>query len=101
MYTYVRRYDVKPESVNEVIRRAVEGFVPIISRERGFLAYDLMNSGNGTVTSISTFDNQVAAENANVLTTEWVSANLASLVSEPPLVISGKVSVHKTRQDVR
>ena len=101
MYTYVRRYDVKPESVNEVIRRAVEGFVPIISRERGFLAYDLMNSGNGTVTSISTFDNQVAAENANVLTTEWVNANLASLVSEPPLVISGKVSVHKTRQDVR
>lgn len=101
MYTYVRRYDVKPESVNEVIRRAVEGFVPIISRERGFLAYDLMNSGNGTVTSISTFDNQVTAENANVLTTEWVNANLASLVSEPPLVISGKVSVHKTRQDVR
>jgi quinol monooxygenase YgiN len=101
MYTYVRRYDVKPESVNEVIRRAVEGFVPIISRERGFLAYDLMNSGNGTVTSISTFDNQVAAENANVLTAEWVNANLASLVSEPPLVISGKVSVHKTRQDVR
>ncbi|HET9493313.1 MAG TPA: antibiotic biosynthesis monooxygenase [Chloroflexia bacterium] len=101
MYTYVRRYNVKPESVNEVIRLAVEGFVPIISRERGFLAYDLMNSGNGTVTSISTFDNQVAAENANILTMEWVNANLASLVTEPPLIISGKVSVHKTRQDVR
>jgi quinol monooxygenase YgiN len=101
MYTLIRRYNVKPDAVNEVIRRAVEGFVPIISKERGFLSYDLMNTGNDTVTSISTFDNQVAAEKANVITMEWVSANLASLVTEPPLIISGKVSVHKTTQDTR
>jgi quinol monooxygenase YgiN len=99
MYTYIRRYNIKPDAVNEVIQRAVEGFVPIISKERGFLSYDLMNTGNDTVTTISAFDNQVAAEKANVLTMEWVSANLASYVTEPPLVISGKVSVHKTTQD--
>ena len=99
MYTFIRRYNIKPDSVNEVIQRAVEGFVPIISKERGFLSYDLMNTGNDTVTTISAFDNQVAAEKANVLTMEWVSTNLASYVTEPPLVISGKVSVHKTTQD--
>jgi hypothetical protein len=101
MYTIVRRYNVRSESVNEVIRRAVEDFVPIICRERGFLMYDLFNSGNDTVTSITAFDNQVAAENASLVTSEWVNANLASLITEQPLVISGKVSVHKTAQDVR
>lgn len=101
MYTFVRRYNVNPDSVNEVIRRAVEGFVPIVSKAQGFLSYDLMNSGNGTVTTISAFDNQVAAEKANVLTMEWVEANLSPFITEPPLVIGGKVSVHKTAQDSR
>jgi heme-degrading monooxygenase HmoA len=96
MYTSIRRYKVTPDSVTEVIQRAVEGFVPIISRAPGFLTYDLVNTGNDTVTTISTFENQVTAENANDLAAGWVKKNLASFVTGSPMIIGGKISVHKT-----
>ena len=101
MYTIVQRYNIRPDAVNEVIRRAVEGFVPLVSRAQGFLAYELINTGSGTVTTISTFQSQVAAENSNVVAGKWVAANLSEFVMDAPLVMSGKVSVHKTIHEVK
>jgi len=101
MYTIVHRYNIKPDAVNQVIQLAVEGFVPLVSRAQGFLAYELINTGSGTVTTISTFQNQVAAEHSNIVADRWVAANLSEFVIEPPLVMSGKVSVHKTIHEVR
>jgi quinol monooxygenase YgiN len=96
LYTSIRRYTVTPDSTNEVIRRATEGFVPIVSKSPGFLMYDLVNTGNDTLTSISTFENQVAAEHSNELAAGWVRDNLASYITEPPMITGGKVGVHKT-----
>ncbi len=97
MYTSIRRYNVSPGSTNEVIKRAVEGFVPIISKAPGFLAYDVLNTGNDSVTTISTFDTQLGAEKSNNTAAEWVQENLAPFITEPPLILGGKVSVHKAR----
>ena len=37
MYTTIRHYNVTPNSTDEVIKPAVDGFIPIISKSPGFL----------------------------------------------------------------
>jgi quinol monooxygenase YgiN len=96
MYTTIRHYNVQPNSADEVIQRAVKGFVPIISKASGFLTYDLLNTGSDTVTTISTFENQAGTEKSNELAATWAQDNLASLLTGPPIIMGGKVSVHKT-----
>ena len=97
MYTTIRHYNVTPDSAIEVIKRTVEGFVPIISKSPGFLTYDLVNTGRDTVTTISTFETQAGTEKSNELAATWIKdSNLASLLTGPPFVMSGKVGVHKT-----
>src|SRR5437868_4624791 len=111
MYTSIRRYNVapnspdspsspssssSPDSVNEIIRRAEKGFVPIISQARGFVAYDMVDTGNATLTTISTFENAEWAEQSNRLAADWVKENVATLLPEPPMIASGTVGLHKT-----
>ena len=96
MYTTIRHYNVQPDSAEEVIRRAVEGFVPIVSKSPGFVAYDLVNTGSDTVTTISTFENQAGTEKSNELAATWTKDNLASLLTSPPIIMGGLVSGHKS-----
>jgi hypothetical protein len=97
MYTSIRRYNIKPDSEALIIQRAEKGFVPIVSKAPGFLAYDLVNTGHNTLTTISTFESQVGAEQSNKLAEGWVKDNLASLVTEPPTIMGGEIGVHKAK----
>ena len=97
MYTSIRRYNVKPDSTDEVIQRAEKGLVPIVSKAPGFLTYDLVNTGHNTLTTISTFEDRVGAEQSNKLAEGWVKDNLSSLVTEPPMILGGEIGVHKTK----
>jgi heme-degrading monooxygenase HmoA len=97
MYTTIRHYNVTPNSADEVIKRAVDGFMPIISKSPGFLSYDLVNTGRDTVTSISSFESQAATEKSNELAATWINeSNLASRFTGPPLVMGGLVGGHKS-----
>ena len=94
MYASIRRYQVDPDSVDEVVRLAEEGFVPIVSGAPGFNAYYLVNAGDGVVASISVFEDQAGAEESNKLAADWVKDNLAALVTGPPEITAGKVALH-------
>ncbi len=94
MYASIRRYQVDPGSVDEVVRQAEEGFVPIVSGAPGFNAYYLVNAGDGVVATISVFENQAGAEESNKLAADWVKDNLAALVTGPPEITAGEVALH-------
>ncbi len=47
MYVSVRRYEMDAETVDELMRRVEEGFVPIISNAPGFIAYYALDAGGG------------------------------------------------------
>jgi Antibiotic biosynthesis monooxygenase len=97
MYTTIRHYNVTPNSADEVIKRAVDGFTPIISKSPGFWSYDLVNTGRDTVTTISTFETQANAERSNELAATWIKDNnLAPLLTGQPLIMGGLVSGHKS-----
>ena len=96
MYTTIRHYNVTPNSADEVIKRAVDGFIPIISKSPGFSSYDLVNTGRDTVTTISTFENQAGTEKSNELAATWIKDNnLSSLLTGPPLIMGGLVGGHR------
>ena len=92
MYVSVRRYVTDPKSVNEVVRRIREEFVPIISKAPGFLNYHVLDMGNGVLASISMFENKAGAEESDRLAANWVRT-LGSLLPNPPQITAGDVVV--------
>lgn len=94
MYASVRRYKVS--SVDEVVRRAGEGFVPLISQGPGFIAYYIVDAGDGVVASISLFETQAGAEESNRMAADWVKENIAPFVSGSPEITAGEVKVQHT-----
>jgi hypothetical protein len=49
MHIAIRRYQVDPGSVEEVMRSAEEGFIPLIKDASGFLAYYALDAGEGVI----------------------------------------------------
>ena len=95
MYASIRRY--KSSSSEEVLRRVKKGFVAIISKAPGFVAYYSLNAGKGALLSVSIFETKAQAEESNRLAAEWVKKNVVPLMAGPPEITEGEVGVHKTK----
>jgi hypothetical protein len=94
MFATVRRYE-GVSNPSEVARRVAEGFVPLISKIPGFVAYYCIDGGNGVVVSTSVFQDKVGAEESNRKAAGWVDENLAALLSKPVQITAGDVFAHK------
>ena len=94
MYAAIRRYRVSPGSVDEVTRRVKDEFVPMISQAPGFVSYDVLSSGDGTVTSISFFQSKAGADQSTQMASGWVRERLSSLLPNPPDVTAGDITLH-------
>lgn len=93
MYAEIRKYN--SNAVDEVIRKANEGFVPLISTHAGFKAYYILKETATTFASISIFETQAEARESNTLAHDWVHENLAKLLPQPPEITEGEVEVAK------
>ena len=72
-----------------------EGFTPIISEVRGFVAYYWVDAGDGVMVSTSVFEDRSGAEESNSRASDFVQENLASLLPNPPQIAAGEVVAHK------
>jgi hypothetical protein len=95
MYATVRRYEGVTDPA-EAGRRVDEGFVPLVSKIPGFVAYYWVNAGGGVMISTSVFQDRSRAEESNKRAADWVRENLAALLPNPPQVTAGEVVAHKT-----
>jgi hypothetical protein len=91
MYVAVRQYQTKAGSIDELARRAQQGFVPLMSQVPGFVAYYGVDAGNNVIVTISIFQDQAGAEESNRRAADWVKQNLAELVQGPPEITAGEV----------
>jgi hypothetical protein len=96
MYVTVRRYEGVTDP-REAARRVNEGFVPLISQVRGFLAYYWVDAGGNVMVSTSIFQDQAGAEESNRRAADWVRQNIASLLPKPPQITAGEVVAHKAK----
>ena len=94
MYIAARRYEGVSDS--QKVRQLVdEGFVPIISKMPGFVAFYWVDAGDGVVASISVFEHKDAEEQSTFKAREFVAEHLAPLMPNPPQVTAGEVGVYK------
>ncbi len=93
MYASIRRYVVHPGSMDEIARQVDKGFLPTLRDIPGFVAYYLVDVGNGLGISFSIFEDQAAAERSAAASREYIKENLASLFPNPPEVMDGAVVV--------
>jgi hypothetical protein len=96
MHAAVRRYEGASDP-REMARRVNEGFLPITSEVPGFVAYYLVDAGDGVTFSVSIFEDQSGAEEANRRAADFVQQNLASLLPNPPQTTAGEVVAHMAR----
>ena len=91
MWATVRRYD-GVTNPDEAAKRVREGFVPLISEHRGFVAYYWVDaSEEGVMFSTSVFEDQADEEDSNRLAADWVKANIAEVLPNPPVITAGHV----------
>jgi hypothetical protein len=89
MFVSVRKY--KTTNMDELLRRAASGFVPIVRKAPGFVGYYTVNAGNGVAVSISVFETKAGADDSNRLAADWVKASgVASLLAGPPEITEGE-----------
>jgi len=74
-----------------------EGFVPLVSKIPGFVAYYWVNAGGGVMISTSVFEDRAHEEESNRRAAEWGRANLAALLPNPPSITAGEVVAHAVK----
>ena len=92
-YVTVRRYE-GVANPGESARKVQEGFVPLISKLPGFVAYYWVDAGGGVMVSTSIFQDEAGEEESNKLAKDWVRKNVPTLFPNPPQVTAGKVVAH-------
>ena len=96
MYVAIRQYGLLTNGPAEKVMQGIgEGFIPIIKNAPGFLAYYTLDSGGGTLTSVSVFEHRAGAERSNKLAEDWVGRALPSALPTSPVVRVGKVGAHE------
>jgi hypothetical protein len=100
MYCTIRRYEaIDQNRTSELVKKVEETFVPRLSKLPGFSGYELIDAGNGVLSSISFFDTSAQADESTRVASTWVrEQKLETALPNPPKITSGEVVVHKTRE---
>lgn len=95
MYTSIRRYSTDSDDAKEIVDIVRQGNIAdIISALPGFVSYYLLDCVEGTVTSISIFEDKAGAEQSNAIAARWVREKVQpSHYLSPPKITGGEVVV--------
>ena len=95
MYAVIRRYRLaEGASVEELMQQVQRGFVPIIGRVPGFVAFHAIDVGDGAIVSVSVFDGRDSAEESTRRAADHIERELADFFAGPPEVEAGEVGAH-------
>ena len=97
MYAAVRRYEGITDDA-EAGRLVRESFMPLLKEVSGFIAYYWIEAGEGTMASLSVFEDKAGADESVTLAHQWVEDNAAALFPNPPKVTEGLVVASDTKQ---
>jgi hypothetical protein len=97
VYAVIRRY-AGMTSVDEVVHRIEAGWLPQIKVMPGFVAYYVLDAGNGTAASISLFENEGGAAESSRRAVDWLRESIGALAPNPPEITAGAVRISLTRQ---
>jgi Antibiotic biosynthesis monooxygenase len=94
MFAAIRYYRTDPDSIESVVRRVKEDFVPFIRETPGFVTYFMLTPREGEIVSVSVFEERRSAEESNEKAEEWVRQNLSELLPAPEFA-GGEVAIYE------
>ncbi len=93
----IRRYQRRSaDTMDLVVQRVTDGFLPIIRAIPGFREYIFVDDGDGAHLTISLFDDEAGAEDSTANAADWAAANVVELLKGPAEVTEGWVRIHVT-----
>jgi hypothetical protein len=97
MFSSIRTYKVTCGSVEELTRRAQEGFVPLVRRMPGFRGYYLINGGPDVLIAICVFETAEGALTSNDMAVDWIRTNVLESTTSMPEIIVGDVVISEVK----
>ncbi len=96
MYAAIQRYKTTPGSNPEIARVATEGYLPIISKVPGFIAYYGLEAANDEYVAVAVFEDRAGAEESTRVAADFIRENLAPLLPTSPDITEGTVIVYQS-----
>lgn len=100
MYLSIRTYRIETGDVDEALHRVDRDLADVFAREDGFVAYQVAQTGERTVASVTVFREREQAEASNDLAAAWVADELADFGVHRLGVIGGEVMVGRANADM-
>ena len=98
MHASIRTYRFASGSMDDLMHRVDRDFADALAQEPGFVAYQVVATGDDTLMSISIFRSATEAERSNEIAAQWVAEDLAEFGVERMGAITGEVSVSRARE---
>jgi hypothetical protein len=100
VFASIRRYRLQRGSMDELTRRVDEGFAEDVGRQRGFVAYEFMDCGDGEILTLSVFRDADQAEASRELALRWTEENLQDLEFGRLEALRGEILVSRAARDM-
>jgi quinol monooxygenase YgiN len=98
MYAVVRLYKMKSTGdIDKVVETTRNGFLPIVAKAPGYVAYTMAAAAGGELVTIGFFTDRAGAEESTRLAADWVRDNLAWSVEGAPKIAAGEVRIQEVR----
>ena len=95
MYTTVRHYQDEASDVVEQIRQHAARLRELMTGIEGFVAYYLVDSGGGSLVTVSVFADRAGAEESTRAAAALIGElGLGDALPNPPTIMQGEVAVH-------
>jgi hypothetical protein len=101
MFASVRRYRLTSGSIDDLLHLVDSDFAETVQEMDGFLAYQVLECGNGEIITITTFRDRRSAETSMEMAADWVRDTLAAQFDLTRLEgFVGEVAISRAREDV-
>jgi hypothetical protein len=100
MFTTIRQYRCDPAQIAQIAHRADEAFADRLADEEGFVAYEMIDAGDGTLFTVTVFSSREGAARSNELAAEFVRTSLGDFQLERLSAHTGELMVNRARDDV-
>jgi hypothetical protein len=95
MYAAIRQYEMGAGSVAEVMRIVDDEFADTLSRQPGFVGYEVIASGSDEIVALTVFRDETSAARSNDLAAQFVGERLAEFELNLVSAMGGEVGVSR------
>jgi heme-degrading monooxygenase HmoA len=95
MYAAIRQYEMGAGDVREVMRIVNEEFADTLSRQPGFVEYEVVASGSDELVALTVFEDEQSAVRSNELAARFVGERLAEFELSLVSALGGEIGVSR------